>query len=143
MSAPIALTIGGASYPQVKQDNFQIQTVLGQTVSTLRGTIYDKNAQSPIPQELLRENKNNFKVYIPELRDSAIEPPSFFTLHGKQAGRWNFSLRDGKKMRFEFENSDELKAALDVLPRLLNATLRVNVEWNEIKKRFQKIKHHH
>jgi len=52
MSAPIALTIGGASYPQVKQDNFQIQTVLGQTVSTLRGTIYDKNAQSPIPQEL-------------------------------------------------------------------------------------------
>jgi hypothetical protein len=26
---------------------------------------------------------------------------------------------------------------------LLNATLRVNVEWNEMKKRFQKIKHHH
>ena len=95
------------------------------------------------PEELLRENKNNFKVFIPELRDSAIDPPSFFTLHGKQAGRWNFSLRDGKKMRFEFENNDELKAALDVLPRLLNATLRVNVEWNEMKKRFQKIKHHH
>jgi hypothetical protein len=95
------------------------------------------------PEELLRENKNNFKVYIPEIREAAIEPPSFFALHGKQAGRWNFSLRDGKKMRFEFENSDELKAALDVLPRLLNATLRVNVEWNEIKKRFQKIKHHH
>jgi len=93
------------------------------------------------PEELLRESKNNFKVYIPELCDSAIEPPSFFALHGKQAGRWNFFLRDGKKMRFEFENSDELKAALDVLPRLLNATLRVNVEWNEMKKRFQKIKH--
>jgi hypothetical protein len=95
------------------------------------------------PEELLRENKNNFKVYIPEIREAAIEPPSFFALHGKQAGRWNFSLRDGRKMRFEFENSDELKAALDVLPQLLNATLRVNVEWNEIKKRFQRIKHHH
>ena len=95
------------------------------------------------PEELLRESKNNFKVYIPEIRDSAIEPPALFALHGKQAGRWNFSLRDGKKMRFEFENSDELKAALDMLPRLLNATLRVNVEWDEIKKRFQKIKHHH
>jgi hypothetical protein len=92
---------------------------------------------------LLRENKNNFKVYIPEIREAAIEPPALFTLHGKQAGRWNFSLRDGKKMRFEFENSGELKAALDALPRLLNATLRVNVEWNEIKKRFQKIKPHH
>src|ERR1700690_1272409 len=55
------------------------------------------------PEELLRENKNNFKVYIPEIREAAIEPPSFFTLHGKQAGRWNFSLRDGRKMRFEFE----------------------------------------
>jgi hypothetical protein len=95
------------------------------------------------PEELLRENKNNFKVHTPEIRDSTIEPPSFFALHGKQTGRWNLSLRDDKKMRFEFENSDELKAALDVLPQLLNATLRVNVEWNEIKKRFQKIKHHH
>jgi hypothetical protein len=94
------------------------------------------------PEELLRENKNNFKVYTPEILDSTIEPPSFFAMHGKQAGRWNFSLRDGRKMRFEFENSDELKAALDVLPQLLNATLRVNVEWNETKKRFQKIKHH-
>ena len=95
------------------------------------------------PEELLRENKNNFKVYIPEIRETAIEPPALFAMHGKQAGRWNFSLQDGKKMRFEFETTDELKAALDVLPRLLNATLRVNVEWNEIKKRFQKIKHHH
>lgn len=95
------------------------------------------------PEELLRENKNNFKVYIPEIREAAIEPPALFAMHGKQAGRWNFSLRDGKKMRFEFENSDELKVALDVLPRLLNATLRINVEWNEMKKRFQKIKHHH
>ena len=95
------------------------------------------------PEELLCENKNNFKAYIPEIRAAAIEPPALFAMHGKQAGRWNFSLRDGKKMRFEFENSDELKAALDVLPRLLNATLRVNVEWDEMKKRFQKIKHHH
>jgi hypothetical protein len=92
------------------------------------------------PEDLLRENKNNFKVYIPEIRDSTIEPPSFFALHGKQAGRWNFSLRDGKKMRFEFENTDEMKAALDALPRLMNATLRVNVEWDETKKRFHKKK---
>jgi len=92
------------------------------------------------PEQLLRENKNNFNVHIPEIRDSAIEPPSFFALHGKQVGRWNFSLRDGKKMRFEFENTDEMKAALDALPRLMNATLRVNVEWDETRKRFHKKK---
>ena len=95
------------------------------------------------PGRIAPRKQNNIKVYIPEIREAAIEPPALFTLHGKQAGRWNFSLRDGKKMRFEFENSGELKAALDALPRLLNATLRVNVEWNEIKKRFQKIKPHH
>jgi hypothetical protein len=33
-----------------------------------------------------------------------------------------------------------MKAALDALPRLMNATLRVNVEWDETKKRFHKKK---
>jgi hypothetical protein len=46
-------------------------------------------------------------------------------------------------VRFEFENTDEMKAALGALPRLMNATLRVNVEWDETKKRFQKTKHPH
>ena len=64
----------------------------------------------------------------------------FLLMHGKQVGRWNFSMRDGRKMRFEFENTDEMKAALDALPRLMNATMRVNVEWDETKKRFQKKK---
>ena len=50
------------------------------------------------------------------------------------------SLRDGKKMRLEFENTDEMKAALDSLPRFMNATLRVNVEWDETRKRFHKKK---
>jgi hypothetical protein len=44
-------------------------------------------------------------------------------------------------MRFEFETADEMKTALNLLPQLLNATLKVNVEWDETKKRFQKIKH--
>jgi hypothetical protein len=100
-----------------------------------------QGAEQKDPELLLQENKNNFKVNIPEIRESAIELPALFAMHGKQAGRWNFVLRDGKKIRFEFENTDDMKAALDMLPRLLNATLRVNVEWDEMKKRFQKIKH--
>ena len=89
---------------------------------------------------LLRENKSNFKLYAPEISDAAMEPPSFWAMHGKQAGRWNFKMRDGKKFRFEFVTTDAMKAALDILPGLLNATLRVNVEWNEPKKKFQKKK---
>ncbi len=102
-----------------------------------------QRADQQDPEQLLRENKNNFKVYIPEIRETVIEPPTLFQLHGKQAGRWNFSLRDGKKMRFEFENTEEMKTALSVLLKLLSATLQINVEWGETKKRFQKIKQHH
>jgi hypothetical protein len=100
-----------------------------------------QSASPQDPEEALRENKHNFKVYLPEIQDAALEPPAFWQLHGKQAGRFRFSLRDGKKQKFEFETPDELKAALDVLPRLLGATLRINVEWDENKKRFQKLKH--
>ena len=99
-----------------------------------------QRAEGQDPESLLRENKTNFKVFIPEISEAVINPPSFFAMHGKQAGRWNFKLRDGKKFRFEFENADEMKIALDVLPGLLDATLRVNVEWSEPKKKFQKKK---
>jgi hypothetical protein len=92
------------------------------------------------PELSLRENRNNFKVYAPEIQEAVIEPPAFWQLHGKQAGRFIFTSRDGKKKKFEFENPDEMKIALDVLSRLPNATLRINVEWDETKKRFQKIK---
>ena len=99
-----------------------------------------QRAEGDDPEFLLRENKTNFKIYVPEISEAVIDPPSFFALRGKQAGRWNFKLRDGKTFRFEFENTDAMKAALDVLTGLLNATLRVNVEWNELRKKFQKKK---
>jgi hypothetical protein len=61
-------------------------------------------------------------------------------MHGRQAGRWQLLLRDGRKMNFQFETNEDLKAALDLLSTFLNSTLSVNVEWNEKKKRWQKQK---
>ena len=101
-----------------------------------------QRADGQDPESLLRENKSNFKLYAPEISDATVEPPSVWAVHGKQAGRWNFQLRDGKKFRFEFVTADAMKAALAVLPESLNATLRVNVEWNGLKKKFQKPKAH-
>jgi hypothetical protein len=92
------------------------------------------------PELLLAQNKNNFRVYSAEICEAAIEPPSRLQIHGKQAGRWNLVLRDGRKMRSEFENANDMKAALNILPRLLDTTLKVNVEWDETRKRFQKKK---
>lgn len=91
-------------------------------------------------ESLLRESKTSFKIYIPEISEAAIEPPAFFAMHGKQAGRLNLKTRGDTKYRFEFENADSLRAALDALPRLLNGTLRINGEWNESKMKFEKKK---
>jgi hypothetical protein len=89
-------------------------------------------------ESLLRESKSSFKLYIPEISEAAIEPPAFFAMHGKQTGRLNLKTRGDQKYRFEFENADSLRAALDVLPKLLNSTLHINGEWNESKKKLEK-----
>jgi hypothetical protein len=91
-------------------------------------------------ESLLRESKKSFKLYIPEISEAVIDPPTFFGLHGKQAGRLNVKTRGDNKYRFEFENADSLRAALDALPGLLNGTLRINGEWNESKKKLEKKK---
>ena len=91
------------------------------------------------PEELLRESENNFKLNLAEIRDAAIEAPAFFQTSGK-AGRLNFSVRHGEKIKCEFDNATEMNNAIHLLTPLLSSTLRVNVEWNETKPRFQKKK---
>ena len=90
------------------------------------------------PEQLLAEHKHNFKLHSSEIKEAVIEPRALFTLHGQQVGRLKFFLRDGRKMNFEFQNNDEMTAALNVLQRFLDSSLKVNVEWDEKKKRFKK-----
>jgi hypothetical protein len=92
------------------------------------------------PEQLLSEHKRNFKLHASEIKEGAINPPALFAMHGRQAGRWQLLLRDGRKMNFQSETNEDLKAALDLLSTFLNSTLSVNVEWNEKKKRWQKQK---
>lgn len=91
-------------------------------------------------ESLLRDSTGSFKLYIPEVCEAVIDPPAFFALHGKQAGRLILKTRSDNEYKFEFENVDSLRAALDALPGLLNGTLRINGEWNESKKKFEKKK---
>jgi hypothetical protein len=91
------------------------------------------------PEELLRESENNFKLHLAEIRDAAIEAPAFFQTSGK-AGRLNFSVRHGEKIKCEFDNATEMNNAIHLLAPLLNSTLKVNVEWDKKNQRFQKKK---
>ena len=62
-----------------------------------------------------------------------------FQTSGK-AGRLNFSVRHGEKIKCEFDNAAEMNKAIHLLAPLLNSTLKVNVEWNEEKRRYEKKK---
>jgi hypothetical protein len=92
------------------------------------------------PEQLLTEHKHNFKLHTSEIREGSMEPRPWLTLEGHQVGHWKLLLRDDRKMKFQFENNDDMAAALDALSRLLNGSLKVNVEWDAKKKRFNKKK---
>ena len=91
------------------------------------------------PEKLLRESESNFKLNLAEIRDAAIEAPAFFQKSGK-AGRLNFLVRHGEKIKCEFEDAAGVATAIRLLVPLLHSTLKVNVEWNVEKERFERKK---
>jgi hypothetical protein len=91
------------------------------------------------PEELLRESENNFKLNLAEIRAAAIEAPALFQTSGK-AGRLNFLVRHGEKIKCEFDDATDMNNAIHLLAPLLNSTLKVNAEWNGEKQRFEKKK---
>ena len=95
--------------------------------------------QAGDPEELLREGENNFKLNLAEIRDATIEAPAMFQHSGK-AGRLNLVVRHGEKIKCEFGEPADLAAAIQLLTPVLSATLKVNVEWNDEKQRFEKKK---
>lgn len=90
------------------------------------------------PEQLLAGHKDNFRLASVALQEGTLDPPSFFATHGLHVGRWQLNLRDGKKMIFQFENAEDMRIALDVLPRLFSSGFHVNVRWNESRKKYEK-----
>jgi hypothetical protein len=97
-----------------------------------------QNLDQQDPEDLLRENESSFKLHLAEIRDAAIEPTTFLATSGK-AGRLILTVRHGEKIKFEFEKAGEMANAIRLLTPLLNSTIRINVEWNGQKKRFEKV----
>ncbi len=90
------------------------------------------------PEQLLARHKDNFRLRTVDLQEGTLDPPSFFATHGLHVGRWQMNLRDGKKMTFQFENAEDMRIAMDVLPKLFSSTFHVNARWNETKKKYEK-----
>jgi hypothetical protein len=103
---------------------------------------FNRRLEGADPEDLIRENEKNFRLHLSEIRDAIVEPASLFGLSSKQAGRLDLFIRQGERMKLDFESPNELRTALQLLTPLLPSTLRVNVEWDEAKQRFQKNKTH-
>jgi hypothetical protein len=73
-----------------------------------------------------------------ELQEGTLDPPSFFATHGLHVGRLQLNLRNGKKMNFQLELAEDMRIAMDVLPKLFSSTFHVNARWNETKKKYEK-----
>jgi len=97
------------------------------------------NLESPKPEILLRENPENFKLYLAEIREAAFEPATWLATSGK-AGRLMLTVRHGEILKFEFANAAEMTGAIQLLSPLLNSTLKIGVEWHEAKHQYQKKK---
>ena len=89
-------------------------------------------------QDLLAMHKDNFRLVPGEVLESSIEPPATFAAHGAHVGRWLMTLSD-KKLSLQFEQFGDMQVALEHLPRFFGTRLKVNVQWNAAKKRYQKL----
>ena len=89
------------------------------------------------PQELLSAHKHSFSLAPGDVVSSSIEPASV-AMHGLHVGSWILSLLDRQKWTLQFEDLDDMRVALELLPALLGSRLQIHVQWNEQKKRFEK-----
>lgn len=91
------------------------------------------------PERMLHEHAENFKLYLSEIREAAIEPATWLATSGK-AGRLILTVRHGEKLKFEFGNVEEMSNAIHLLASRLGPALINNVEWNGEQHQFQRKK---
>jgi hypothetical protein len=83
------------------------------------------------PMLHMRKHPHNFKLNPATIRASGIKPPAVVPLHGTHVGRWTLTLRDGRKMTFQFESTENMHAAVALLLSAMGQVLTVDVEWSE------------
>jgi hypothetical protein len=82
------------------------------------------------PEELLARNKKNLRLTPEDFASSTLEPASILG-HGEHYARWKFTLQDGRKLLFQVEDVDDLKAAITSLAEALRAAHTNKVGWND------------
>ncbi|HEX3129655.1 MAG TPA: hypothetical protein VH394_20120 [Thermoanaerobaculia bacterium] len=90
------------------------------------------------PGILLSRDKANFSLPFIQIESAVVEPAALFGGHGPHVGRLTVRKRDGKDLRFQFEDMEEMKAAVTGLQALLGERLRLKVRWDDRKGEYVK-----
>ncbi len=68
---------------------------------------------------LVKRGKKNFIAKSTDFIEARIEPAPIFNTHGENCGRLKVLLRGDRKFTFQFEAIEDMKFAIEQLPRLL------------------------
>jgi hypothetical protein len=90
------------------------------------------------PGILLARDKANFSLPFLQIQSAVVEPAAVFASHGLHVGRLTMKKRDGKDLRFQFEDIQEMKTALSGLQGLLGERLTLKVRWDDRKGEYVK-----
>lgn len=90
------------------------------------------------PGILLARDKANFSLPFLQIQAATVEPAALLSGHGPHVGRLTVKKRDGKDLRFQFEDLEEMKAAVNGLQTLLGERLRLKVRWDDRRGEFIK-----
>lgn len=100
---------------------------------------FQERLQSDTPENLLRDSEKNFRLHVAEIRQAVIEPPPTLITSGKEIGRATLNIRQNEMLKLVFATREDLDTAWQLLASALASALRVELEWNAEKQRYQKI----
>ena len=92
--------------------------------------------------KLIADHKHNFRAPAADLSEVSIDPRSFWLAamysQPQHLGVFRFTHAEKGKMCLCIGAADDMKVAIENLPRALGDLVAVNVEWNETKRKFVK-----
>jgi len=88
------------------------------------------------PLQLVTQHKHSFQSHRSQLTEQTLEPPSWYQGRGPYAARWRFAVGGKDRMQLELLTKEDVDTMLRLLSPIVGTSLRVDIEWNEKKKKF-------
>lgn len=119
VAAAMLLTVGEAMFRQHKREELLAR---------------DPNQH---PETLLCLHPHNFKLRPVDIKRATFLPRKWLlSLFRRHYGRLVVELMNDERWEFHFESSDDLRTALERLPKMLGPKLTKNLVWDQQRQRF-------